>query len=859
MRYRLFMLFALTLALAMPAAAQTEALVCNPELPARLAFGLKGYVTETDNPTPVRVRAQPGTSGEIVGRLEEGTTFNVKGFEPVCAEGITWFEITTGDDLYAFTPEPGVIQGWIAEGAGDTYFVEPMGPQHAMPSQVVGLPVDPPQVSSFDYDLPSVSFDPAMPTLEGAFAAWNWPPDEWFYDSVVPADPFTLSLPDAYSGNMPSLPVDLNEVAYLDDADLTEAQLANLARNGFVVVPAGEEFFGRSLWQDMSTGRSNYLSADMMLSNVYYIYRYALMFLEGGLFYDKLVLMSGEGLQGALAQLEAVRGTELEDPALRAAAYYAVTLQLLNNGTWLIDDPSSVYSMTIMTRPSLYLEGVDPEVLALAQPVVEAANTAAETAPVPFLTEYSEDFSLYRPRSHYANDELLSAYFRAITWMGRTTFAADVPEDNLAGLLALRALAQSDGGMQAWADFDETLRFLIGPADNISPGDALPVAQSIFGDDLPLENLNDAEMLDAYADALGEFPPPAINSRILPPGTDAESMREAGIGLRMFGTRYALDAAFLQRLIDPDIPGRVLPVGLDLAAAMGSDTAYSLVDAAGLASFAEYPGSIATMREEINSLTPDNWLENAYGGWLWSLEPLLVRDPALEPPLMQTDAWRRKELTTMLASWAALKNATAAYVAPPGGLGGGGETIPLNTYTTVEPNPLAFARIAIFSQLFANGLEERGFTAGPMSEVLRSARVNAALSAMMAEAANYQISGEQVPDDIQFYFQMYFNSAYGYIRIGMTQFDANPPRNNAVTAVAATSPAGKLQVGAGLVDYIYVVSDRPEGLQLTRGEVYSYYEYINGELPLTDDEWRDMLDAGEAPPRPEWVDLYMVP
>lgn len=62
------------------------------------------------------------------------------------------------------------------------------------------------------------------------------------------------------------------------------------------------------------------------------------------------------------------------------------------------------------------------------------------------------------------------------------------------------------------------------------------------------------------------------------------------------------------------------------------------------------------------------------------------------------------------------------------------------------------------------------------------------------------------------------------------------------------------------MDTIYVVTDRPEGLQLTRGSVYSFYEYLNDTgQTIPDSVWRDRVDARDVPPRPEWIDLFYVP
>ena len=76
--------------------------------------------------------------------------------------------------------------------------------------------------------------------------------------------------------------------------------------------------------------------------------------------------------------------------------------------------------------------------------------------------------------------------------------------------------------------------------------------------------------------------------------------------------------------------------------------------------------------------------------------------------------------------------------------------------------------------------------------------------------------------------------------------------------VASNPDAGTiLEVGTGEIDTIYVVTDSPDGPQLTRGAVYSYYEFTRGiDQRLSDEDWRAMLAGGEAPPRPDWIDSF---
>ena len=69
-----------------------------------------------------------------------------------------------------------------------------------------------------------------------------------------------------------------------------------------------------------------------------------------------------------------------------------------------------------------------------------------------------------------------------------------------------------------------------------------------------------------------------------------------------------------------------------------------------------------------------------------------------------------------------------------------------------------------------------------------------------------------------------------------------------------------LEEGIGLIDYIYVITNSPYGLQVTRGGVYSQYEFEQPiDQRLTDDEWRGMIDSGNIPPRPAWIDLFFAP
>ena len=61
-----------------------------------------------------------------------------------------------------------------------------------------------------------------------------------------------------------------------------------------------------------------------------------------------------------------------------------------------------------------------------------------------------------------------------------------------------------------------------------------------------------------------------------------------------------------------------------------------------------------------------------------------------------------------------------------------------------------------------------------------------------------------------------------------------------------------LEEAVGLVDEIYVVAEINGKPYLTKGAVFSYYEFTSDQ-PLTDEEWQVQIISGREPERPVWV------
>lgn len=807
---------------------------CEDALPPRLVPGERAQVSETDG-QPLNVRGTASRGADRIGQLVEGSVFDViEG--PICADGLYWWAIET--------PE---IAGMIAEGADGVYFVEPLGEPFPTPSQDIG--------------------PGAAPGAAGPFAAWDWDAlsESWRVENLP--DPMLLTVPPVYAGDLPSLPVNLSAVRFVEDAALNDAQLAILAENGFVVVPAGFKQFHEAYaemenwwtlpptydWQDenapLEYGHAYFVTTDAMLHALHFIFDNLLTDLEYQRFAPIMVSnVLKPALEAAHAQTAETVGTPLADVARKAELYLAVGLELYAPG-----EAAAI---------------VGADLAAEAESVAALALAGEGQVEIPFLAGYREDFSQYRPRGHYAGDEALERYFRGTMWLSRITFLTNDPSSTQIALLLLRALQTAPGAQAGWDTLHDTLTFLVGPSDDLGPREYAPLAEGAFGAGLPLDALADSARIEAFQALLAALPGPRVNGLIVPDDTTAEDLESLTKGFRFMGQRFTLDGYLMQQVMYPyvgtrEMP-RLLPLGLDVPAGIaGSETALALAHEAGAGEFANYDAQIMKLASEMAAVTDEQWLENTYGGWLWALRPLWERVPgdAAYPPLMQSEAWLRKDLQTGLASWTELKHDTVLYIKQPTGFGGGGP--PLTSFGYVEPNPLVFARMAILSGMLAQGLEARGFTddlwaPDSVRRLVEMLRTHSLESARMAEVARKELAGEPITED-EYWMIFYVHNYLFTVLYGLWQGEGEPDPVALITDVASNPSAGTaLQEAVGDVDYIYAVVTLPDGtLQLTRGGVFSYYEFVHDiNDRMTDDAWRAQVASGDLPPRPAWTSAF---
>jgi hypothetical protein len=157
---------------------------------------------------------------------------------------------------------------------------------------------------------------------------------------------------------------------------------------------------------------------------------------------------------------------------------------------------------------------------------------------------------------------------------------------------------------------------------------------------------------------------------------------------------------------------------MDLAAVFGSEFAYGVLQEMGATGYENYDSQLQRMAEAVAARPDADWGSTVYDAWLYALEPVFEAHDEAYPDFMRTDAWAAKAHQAGLGSYTELKHDTILYTKQAVAEGGDGGDFP-ERRNWVEPEPVAFARLAAMAELMRSGLDERNLLTNEQSELLR--------------------------------------------------------------------------------------------------------------------------------------------
>ena len=664
-----------------------------------------------------------------------------------------------------------------------------------------------------------------------------------------------------YEDFAPSVPAQTvaPDFSDLDNADfiiyLPEEAKQKLAQNQFVVTDGDREFF-EVYESNRYDYRPNFVTVDSIMHTYHLYFAHVLKNTEKNYLSEDIGKLGQLMQDKSAAQLEALKGTQWEKAAKTNLAFFAIGNHLMN--------PDSEI-------PAEVKDVVDAE--------LDLIGKAQGITMSPLFNdpENMEDYTQYIPRGYYDTEEGLKRYFKAMMWYGRRNFEVADEDQNRSALLM--TLALDNEALPLWEEIYTVTSFFAGASDDNGYIEFRPLVEQTYGTEISYDKLvNDTSAWESYCELTSKLEPPKVNSVVLLQSDSNEEATEKIIGFRFMGQRFSIDETIFQNLCyrnteeNADGDFRMLPNALDIPAAFGSDTALTILEEKGETGYKNYNENMEKMRSMVESASEDEWNASLYSSWLNTLRPTLEVRGEGYPTYMQSEEWRKKNLTSFLGSYTELKHDTILYSKQMMAEMGGDEPPVRDDRGYVEAEPEVYARLTALVNATSKGLEGYGVLS---AEDKANLELLAGITGQLQTISEKELKNE-LPTEEEFDF---IKSYGGQLEHFWQEVNKDSAENEyftteefpaAIVADVATDPNGTcLELGTGRVGTIQVIITVDGVKKVAWGSVYSFYQFEQPiEDRLTDSKWRQMLgielgengaynyDKENQPKKEDWSESY---
>ena len=660
----------------------------------------------------------------------------------------------------------------------------------------------------------------------------------------------------AYTPNVEPYSTDAN-LSNIDNKDrlyLQDAQIKKLAENNFLVVDSSWNEFYEVYEDNRYFQTPSFITTDSMMHTYHLYYSMLQKKTEKNFLFDKVKSMSLAMLDESTNQYNTLKGSEWEQAALMNKAFFSVGVCLINGNSDNIDSDVKDLCLGELSK-------------------IEKAD-GIDMSP---LTEDYEDYSQYKPRGYYDGDEQLEKYFRTMMWYGRRNFAQNNETQNRAALLM--SLAMDKVGTDDWESVYTVTSFFAGSSDDSGYFEYLPLIKAAYGDDVTIDGIagKDKEY-KTFEKLTAELEAPKINSVPFEDDEGRTDKAEEAKGYRYMGQRASLDETIFAQLLysnvekKSDEDKRLLPDALDLPAALGSETALSIMKDSGKADYPNYDEQLNKVSSAIKDM-PELWTGSLYANWINTLSPLLKEKGDGYPSFMTNDEWTKKSLESYLGSWTELKHDSILYAKQVMAEMGGDDEETFDDRGYVEPEPELYMELRNMTVSTMEGLKSYGLLDGSDEDNLNKL---VELAERLSDISVKELTGGEVTDDDYDFIREYggaIEHLWAEVIKDQTgeEYNYSEEHPAALIADVATDPNGMiLEEAIGGLSTIFVVVPVDGSLRVAEGCVFNYYQfaYPMAEGRLTDNEWRMMcgkmwddnyerhMDEHLDDKKPDWTKSY---
>lgn len=617
-----------------------------------------------------------------------------------------------------------------------------------------------------------------------------------------------------------------------------------LAKNGFAITQASHSQLFQLYEKNDYCDFPNFVTTDLYLQ-LYHIYFDAIL---RDIEEQKLLPAAIDLCERAYGKFTAMADNQqyakVKDAVEWCQAYFAIALQIMTGKNY----PVAEKYRNIVTTEVANINSAQNNISAFI-------GGSYDTIMFPY--------SLFRPRGHYTRSDAASLYFKGMMWLQTAPMETCETEHIRRAILIAEQISSDNAIKQSYQNISQPITYLMGMPDNITITQVYDEWHKTGKD---IADNKAMEKLGKVLKAIGEK-----QTRIRP-----KFENSCPIKINLMPQRYQPDAEAMLEMIDikSKESKRHCPKGLDVMAAMSVSEAERILinELKEADNWNLFPTALDKAKKVM---TATDWSATTSNRWLESLKVMNDSDYR-HPYFMKTNAWKKKNLNTALASWAELKHDAVLYAKQPmaAECGGGGPENPV-VKGYVEPNlkfwNKAYDLIQQTEQVIKRfGLETQKVTA-------TTARVKE-LCEFCRNIAVKELEGKE-PTNAEYAQIEVIGSIVENISLDLVRekdqyldgWDNVTSTDKKVAVVTDVFTANGMNVSlekhsilyeaVGMADDIYVVVEIGGMLYLTRGAVFSYREFQQASSAprLTDEEWQKQLKDHPRKGVPSWMDEIIAP
>ncbi len=347
-------------------------------------------------------------------------------------------------------------------------------------------------------------------------------------------------------------------------------------------------------------------------------------------------------------------------------------------------------SVGLALQDEHYRQSLRPEV----KSIVDGLRTGSTPVEVPVGFPLSP--LQFRAQSFYTQSPELSDYFAARQWYASVVFRLSNARETKSAV-ALTMLVNGNPELLAlWKQLSEPFDVFLASAEDGTIREYANTATSVLGTNFPNVSVSDSQVAEIQKKLEAQLPLPRVSDQLLSPEQYAEFSKQTR-GFRLLPPRRLPCAVCFHNTVDPKIPGRMDPSGLDFLAA---------------SPVLRSPAAIRAVQNEFGKRVGELILkadcgpmpDSLHGEAMQLLATLQKPLPAPVPAPMRTEAWSDLQLWTQLGAWAEQRHTWALHtklavgylgiITPPKGM--------------VAPYPEFFSGLAKLTRRTAGAFERAG-------------------------------------------------------------------------------------------------------------------------------------------------------